>query len=215
MEPARIRELLAPFVGSLLLRDDQIAQVSVYLGLLLAWNAKMNLTAVRDPEQVVGRHFGESLFAACEISTLLPSAACLTDVGSGAGFPGLPIKIALPDLRLTLIESQQKKAVFLREVVRTLRLADCEVRNQRAATVDRGADVVTIRAVESFNTVLPIAAKLVGEGGMLVLLIGARQVEVVMSGLAQFSWSEPKPIPLSDNRVILSGQPPPPSLGSK
>ncbi len=82
-----------------------IPKLSLYLDLLLKWNARTNLTAIRDPEEIVRRHFGESLFTAAH----LPAAQTLLDFGSGAGFPGLPIALFLPQLRVTLAESQNKK----------------------------------------------------------------------------------------------------------
>src|ERR1039458_6806634 len=126
METARIAELLAPFAGGETLAPRLLEALQRYLDLLLRWNARVNLTAVRDPEKIVTRHFGESLFAA---RILLPgregaAASTLADVGSGAGFPGVPMKLFAPQLELTLIEAHSKKAVFLREVVRSLGL-DC------------------------------------------------------------------------------------------
>ena len=90
-------------------------QLSDYLDLLLKWNTRTNLTAIRDPEEIVRRHFGESLFTA----TRLPACHSLLDLGSGAGFPGIPIQLALPEICVTLAESQNKKASFLREVCGT------------------------------------------------------------------------------------------------
>ena len=133
VDPARIAALLAPFLqappgGPATLDPAQLAQVSAYLDLLLRWNARINLTAVVHPEQVVTRHFGESFFAARQ---LLPApratTARLLDLGSGAGFPGLPLKIFAPAAPLTLIESNHKKAAFLKEVVRALTLSDVNV----------------------------------------------------------------------------------------
>src|SRR6202021_2800782 len=95
-----------------------IPQLSLSPDLLLKWNSRTNLTAIRDPEEIVRRHFGESLFT----GTQLPEATTLLDFGSGAGFPGLPIQLLLPNLQVTLAESQNKKATFLREVIRTLGL---------------------------------------------------------------------------------------------
>src|ERR1022692_1287749 len=120
MDAARIAELLGPFLGGEPLSPDLAAQLQAYLELLLRWNARINLTAVRDPEQIVTRHFGESLFAARVLrdTGALAAGATLADVGSGAGFPGIPIQLFAPDVRVTLIESQNKKATFLREVVR-------------------------------------------------------------------------------------------------
>src|ERR1700716_2998312 len=102
-----------------------IPQLVTYLDLLLKWNARTNLTAIRDPEEIVRRHFGESLFAAQNLklgnpAPSAPSVITLFDLGSGAGFPGLPIALFRPEIQVTLAESQNKKAVFLREAVRTL-----------------------------------------------------------------------------------------------
>ena len=126
--PSRIAALLAPYLGGCSLSDAQLAQLATYLDLLLRWNARINLTAVRDPEQIVTRHFGESLFAARRLypagRKLEPGTWKLFDLGSGAGFPGLPIKIWAPALQATLLESNQRKATFLRELVRALQLTD-------------------------------------------------------------------------------------------
>src|SRR6202022_891918 len=94
------------------------AQLSTYLDLLLKWNARTNLTAIREPEEIVRRHFGESLFAGRQLGT----CKTLLDFGSGAGFPGVPIQLLRPEIQVTLAESQNKKATFLRELVRTLGL---------------------------------------------------------------------------------------------
>ena len=98
MEIARIAELLAPFSGGEALAPALLEQLQAYLDLLLHWNARMNLTAVRDPEAIVTRHFGESLFAARVLLRDAGAAACATlaDVGSGAGFPGVPMKLFSP-----------------------------------------------------------------------------------------------------------------------
>jgi len=205
MDPIRIRELLNPFTAHIELSERQILEVSTYLDLLLKWNAKMNLTAVREPETIIQRHFGESLFAAGLIAKNCVEAQSLADVGSGAGFPGLPIKIAVPQLSLTLVESQQKKATFLREVIRELKLPGAQVLNARAEAIEQPFDIVTLRAVESFDKVLPIASRLVGAGGTLVLLIGHGQTKTAESLLRDFQWDEPRPIPMSDQRVIFIG----------
>jgi 16S rRNA (guanine527-N7)-methyltransferase len=205
MDPIRIRELLNPFTAHLELSEPQILEVSTYLDLLLKWNAKMNLTAVREPEAIVQRHFGESLFSAGVIASNCARAESLADVGSGAGFPGLPIKIAAPQLNLTLVESQQKKATFLREVIRELKLPGAQVLNVRAEAIEQPFDIVTLRAVESFDKVLPIASRLVRTGGALVLLIGDGQTKTAESLLRNFQWDEPHPVPMSDQRVIFIG----------
>ena len=114
METARIAELLAPFSGGERLAPRLLEALQRYLDLLLRWNARVNLTAVRDPEKIVTRHFGESLFAARVLLRGRDGAAAstLVDVGSGAGFPGVPMKLFAPQLRLTLIEVAQQEGGF-------------------------------------------------------------------------------------------------------
>ena len=212
MHLTRIAELLAPFLR-VCLSDEQLAALAAYLEILHRWNARMNLTAIRDAEQVVTRHFGESLFAAQHLfpSSQMPQASCLVDVGSGAGFPGLPIKIWAPQLPVVLIESQNKKATFLREVIRALELREISVSTSRAEQFqvpmsgDRvPAATVTLRAVEKFDCILPVAARL-ATPGRLALLIGGSQTGIARD-LAEFSWAEPLPIPQSQARVLLVGE---------
>lgn len=162
----RIRQLIQPFfpAPSTLLLD----QLCTYLDLLLRWNDRLNLTAIRTPEAIVERHFGESLFLA---SHLTGTAKSLLDLGSGAGFPGLPVQLALPDWKVTLAESQQKKASFLREVVRELHLST-EVWAKRAEIFpqERRFDVVALRAVDNPAVALETARGLVAPGGTLAHL---------------------------------------------
>ena len=99
MEISHIVELLAPYLEGESLSPVQLQQITTYLDGLMKWNARMNLTAVRDPEQIVTRHFGESLFAARHLFPDAVAVSTLADVGSGAGFPGLPIAIARPGYR--------------------------------------------------------------------------------------------------------------------
>src|SRR5262245_5060358 len=124
---ATITEILRPFVE---LGREELEQTSTYLDLLLKWNAKVNLTAVRMPEEIIARQFGESFFAA---ERLAPQAdETVIDLGSGAGFPGLPLAILAPAARVTLIESHGKKAAFLNEVIFALGLKKAKVFSQRA-----------------------------------------------------------------------------------
>jgi len=211
MDHARITELLQPFCRAAL-SDLQLQQLSTYLDLLLRWNARVNLTAVRQPEEIVARHFGESLFAAIQLferdATDDDSGGKLhlIDVGSGAGFPGLPIKIWNPGIQLTLIEANHKKATFLREVARALRMADVDVFAGRAEEYPGpSGDVVTLRAVERFDEALPSAARLVSRGGRLALLIGEGQFERSRQLTPEFEWSPPIAIPLSERRVLAIG----------
>ena len=219
MSPDAIAELLVPFLGDDRLSDLQLDQLAAYLDLLLRWNARTNLTAVREPENIVARHFGESLFAARQLfsgnwqpATDNCSAA---DLGSGAGFPGLPLKIWTPAIRLTLIESQNKKATFLREVIRALQFKDAQVFAGRGEELLSGQiatrnsqithDLVTLRAVERFESALQLAARLVAPGGRLALLIGDSQADTARNQARQLQWSEPLPVPLSKARILLVG----------
>lgn len=191
--------------------ENLFLQIPIYLDLLLRWNARTNLTAIRAPEEIITRHFGESLFAAQQIFPAGNSpgsnapAATLADVGSGAGFPGLPMKLWATQLQVTLIESHQKKATFLREVIRALKLTDVEVQATRAQQITQTFDTVTLRAVEHFDQILPIAAKLVRPGGRLALLIGEDQIPAAGSLLPSFKWDNPYTIPNSQRRVLLIG----------
>jgi 16S rRNA (guanine527-N7)-methyltransferase len=206
MESTRIAELLRPFTGRVERSGDLQEQLRLYLDLLLKWNARMNLTAIRDPEQIVTRHFGESLFGARVLLGDFDRAQApitLADVGSGAGFPGVPLKLWIPQIRLTLIESQNKKATFLREVIRALKLDATEVFCGRAEDWAKTADMVTLRAVEKFERVLPAAASLVAPGGRLGLFIGEKQLTKAHEILGEpFSWRDPVVIPQSEGRVV-------------
>ncbi|HEV2468859.1 MAG TPA: 16S rRNA (guanine(527)-N(7))-methyltransferase RsmG [Candidatus Sulfotelmatobacter sp.] len=210
MQPARIAELLAPFLGGEQLTTTDLDHISMYIDILLRWNARINLTAIRDPEQIVTRHFGESLFAARHLfprssADSAPSAMKgLADIGSGAGFPGIPIKLWAPHIAVTLIESNQKKSTFLREIARALTLTDINIQNARAESLPKASfDVVTLRAVERFDQILPTAAGLVTPAGSLALLISSSQLSTARELLPTHTLSSPYPIPESTNRILL------------
>ena len=225
MNRDRILEILIPFLSapiagsaaSASLSSTQLDSISTYIDILIRWNARINLTAIRDPEDIVTRHFGESLFVArflfpanAPVGTTAVasppdrSSATVADLGSGAGFPGLPIKLWAPRISLTLIESNHKKATFLREVTRALTLTDINIQNTRAETLAGSQfQVVTLRAVERFESILPVAASLVSPSGRLALLIGQAQAAQALSLLPQFVWHEPVPIPTSASRILL------------
>jgi 16S rRNA (guanine527-N7)-methyltransferase len=207
-----VAALLSPYVEDL--TPSQLDLVSKYVDILLRWNARMNLTAIRDPEQIVVRHFGESFYLARRLAEAgaLPmatkdgAASRVVDVGSGAGFPGIPLKIARPGITLTLVEAQQRKAVFLKEVLRSLNL-DAEVKNIRAEELARtgsvSADVVTLRAVEKFESILPVSASFVGRDGQLAILIGTSQAGQAQKLLENWTFAPLFPVPGSNSRVIL------------
>jgi 16S rRNA (guanine527-N7)-methyltransferase len=208
MEAALLRDLLAPFIPASELDTSLLAAVDAHLSLLIRWNQRMNLTAVRSPEEMVTRHFGESLFAARHLCSRQAQHS-LFDVGSGAGFPGLPIKYWAPQLRLTLIESHGKKATFLREVGRALNLVEFSVLNTRAESLpltNQRATLVTMRAVENFDQALTAAASLVAPSGRLAILIGEAQSERALS-LLPAGTTTTISLPSSHQRILLTWQP--------
>ncbi len=153
-----------------------LAALSLYLDLLLRWNKRTNLTSIRDPGQIVGRHFGESLFAARILASRLKDGSTVLDIGSGAGFPGLPLQLALPHLKVTLAESQGKKSAFLREAARVTG-ANAEVWPARAQDLqaERRFDAVTMRAVDRPEQALAEAGRRLVPGGYLLQLCGPSQ----------------------------------------
>ena len=243
MDTARIAALLRPFLGQSL-PESQLDQISIYIDLLLRWNARINLTAIRHPEEIVTRHFGESFFLARHLFPEVPTDSASTpapegapsklrlggdvssstgywvpgtdncaprvlDIGSGAGFPALPLKLWAPQIHLTLVESNHKKAAFLREVARELTLTNVNVLTDRAETLAARHDfpkveVVTLRAVENFEKILPQATTFLAPNGLLALLIGSAQVPRLTT-LTTLKWHPPVPIPQSHTRVLSIG----------
>ena len=188
-----IAELLQPYLA---VPSDLLPRLVKYLDLLLRWNARTNLTAIREPEEIVRRHFGESLFAA---SHLGPEVPALLDLGSGAGFPGIPIALLRPGIAVTLAESQNKKATFLREVARALSLNNVEVWAGRTEAMpsERRFDTVALRAVDRMEAALTEAERR-AERQLLVLTSG-----LAMPELPAFPDQSRFPVPESEGRVLL------------
>jgi 16S rRNA (guanine527-N7)-methyltransferase len=148
------------------LEPDLSAKFELYLALILRWNAKMNLTAIRDSYDILNRHFVESIACA---QALPAGIKTLLDFGSGAGFPGIPIALCRPEIAVTLAESQGKKAAFLREAVRGLTL-NTRVFAGRAENLGEQFDCVALRAVDRMAQAVGAASGLVRDGGWLVIL---------------------------------------------
>src|SRR5690242_16161556 len=182
----------------------RLAAISKYIDLLLKWNARINLTAIRAPEEIVERHFGESLFAARHILAQRPIKTAI-DLGSGAGFPGVPFALLAPAVEVTLIESNQKKSTFLKELIYLLGLRNVKVFSGRAESYSQTADLVTLRAVEKFEAVLPLALNLVAPGARLALLIGTSQIDLTNGLRPKVQWQEPLGVPGGHSRVLLVG----------
>ena len=188
----------------LTLNEQQVQQIQQYTRLLLAWNEKVNLTAIRDPLEILYRHFCESMFGA----RLLPVENCrLADVGSGGGFPGLPLKILRPDLQLFLIESNLKKATFLAEVTRDLHLTDVRVNVGRFEELGEEVaplDIVCSRALGGFAELLGWAGSPQVGAQKALLWLGGRDVDEVRA-VPGWEWLDPTPLPKSLQRYLLLG----------
>ncbi len=203
----RLRDLLQPF--GLDLTPTQTRQTLDYLDLLLRWNAKINLTAIRDAEEAVTRHFGESLF----ISRHLQLTGSLLDIGSGAGFPGLALKIVFPELLVTLLEPVTKKRAFLKEAARIAEFTGVDVRGERveeisAAILSPQFDFATMRAVGNLPNLVPLAATCLKPGGKLLLWLSREQASSLASINSGLTWTEPLAIPLSRTTEIWCGEKP-------
>jgi 16S rRNA (guanine527-N7)-methyltransferase len=179
-------------------------QIRVYIDLLLRWNQKTSLTAVTQPEEIVRFHFGESLLA---VPSVPIRHGRLADVGSGAGFPAVPIRMVFSNLSVILIESNQKKATFLAEVLRELQLKNVEVRRSRmedASFQDGAVDYVSARAVRIDDGFLNWSCQSLNSSGSLVLWLGEGDAANV-SGKPGWKWMDLIRIPGSERRVILRG----------
>lgn len=203
-DAVQIREHLAPF--SISPTEKQIAQIQEYVRILLAWNRSINLTAVTDPIEIVERHFGESMYA----SNLLPVENCrLADVGSGAGFPGIALKIAFPSIQLQLIEANKRKCAFLSEVVRSIGLTDVEILPERFEDIRTNriaANIITARAVGDFKELIRWSNRSLAVGGHLVLWVGAEDSTRIARSRG-WIWQVPQRVPCSKSRFILIGHP--------
>jgi 16S rRNA (guanine527-N7)-methyltransferase len=198
----RIRDLLRPF--AVRLDAPQAAQVQTYLDLLLRWNQKINLTSIRDPEQVITRHFGEALF----LQNREQLTGNLLDIGSGAGFPGLALKIIFPSLPTTLLEPIAKKRAFLKEVIRSCGIDAIEVRSERLEEIVwQGAkfSVATARAVGPIERLVKQSGSILLEGGKLYLWTTHAQLQKLGAALGAIAWTQHLTIPLSREREILIG----------
>lgn len=202
MTAARI-EAAVERAGLQPLTPNAARHFEAYLELLLKWNARLNLTAIREPENILERHFLECIFAAQQ----LPSAIkTLLDFGSGGGFPGIPFAICRPEIHVTLGESQAKKAAFLREVVRTLNLANVNVFNGRVEALTRKFDAVTLRAVDKMPEACRAAEPKIAHEGHFILFVTEDSAPSLVAEFNQITWAAPRTIPGSDQRILLLGR---------
>ncbi len=182
-----------------------VESIREYIDLLLCWNRKISLTSVVDRTEILRRHFGESMFGAIAVPM---TQGRLVDVGSGAGFPGLAVKMISPDLEVTLVEANLKKAAFLGEVVRALRLTDVKILTKRAADLradESGADFVTCRAVRPDKKLLVWMHNALRAGGKCILWLGDADA-IAIRERRGWNWKQPIEVPLSLKRVLQVGE---------
>jgi 16S rRNA (guanine527-N7)-methyltransferase len=172
------------------LREEQVAALEAHYDLLCRWNKVLNLTRIERLDEAVDRHYGESLFVAQH----LPAGELrICDIGSGAGFPGFPVAVARPECTVTLIESHQRKAVFLREASRGL--PNVRVLARRAEDVDGGFDWAISRAVSAAD----LAEVLARLAARAALLVG----EDVIDPELGLEWQDPVQLPSGKHRFLL------------
>jgi 16S rRNA (guanine527-N7)-methyltransferase len=172
-EPAAMsEELLLKWMPQL--SPIQLQQFTEYYKLLLEWNAKVNLTRITEPEEVAQKHFADSIVA----SELIPSGARVVDVGTGAGFPGVPLKIVRPDIELVLVDSLGKRIRFLEELTCALGI-EAEAVHARAedaarqANLREGFDIALSRAVAPMNVLMELTTPFVKPGGASLMYKGS------------------------------------------
>ncbi len=198
--PTTIRRILQEF--SVAVNDEQVQQIQGYMNLLDRWNAKINLTTIRDPKEILRRHFAESMLGA---DFLRPeTSGRLADIGSGAGFPGLALAIIRPKWACTLVEASQKKAAFLLEVIRYIGLTLVQVHASRFEDVRAKQDVVCSRAVGDCKKLLAWARSPEVDAERCLLWLGGEDLKGVQA-LCEWQWLEPRAIPGSRNRFIAHG----------
>jgi 16S rRNA (guanine527-N7)-methyltransferase len=200
MSSGSFLEILARELSGLVeLTAVQIAQLEGHYTLMMRWNQRMNLTSIRTLEEAVTRHYCESLFVGAKLGGLsLPVGTSLVDVGSGAGFPGIPIAILRPDFKVSLVESHQRKAVFLREATR--HLPSVRVLGVRVETITESFDLLLSRAVE-VNDLLPLVPRIARR---VALMLGQSDVDELVN-LSDWTWQPAVKLPWGDRRYLLMG----------
>ncbi len=204
LDETKVLRSLEPF--GLSLTSKQLNQVLIYLETLLRWNRRINLTAIRTAEGCLSRHFGESLYLARWIKL----NGRLLDIGSGAGFPGLALKIAFPNLSVTLLEPTSKKRAFLKEVARLCGMESVEVRPERLEDFVREPaeglfEAATMRAVGPLERLVGHAAECLERGGRLFLWVSRDQAIDLADAHRFMDWTESIAMPPGRNQEILVG----------
>jgi 16S rRNA (guanine527-N7)-methyltransferase len=202
LSDSQIQTALSPYGASP--NPSQCDAIRTYIDLLLRWNSRISLTTVIDPDEILRFHIGESIAA---ISAAPIEKGRLADVGSGAGFPGVPLALFLPNLHVTLIESNARKATFLSEVQRQLNLNRVRVFRGRAEDLlaqDAKFDDVTARAVGKYDELLGWSSKVLNPGGKAILWLGDKDASEI-SAHPGWNWRVPQKIIGSQKRFLLVG----------
>jgi 16S rRNA (guanine527-N7)-methyltransferase len=197
---------LSPFTASVHVSNVEMEKIREYVELLATWNRAMSLTAIDDKIEIVARHFGESIYAASAVPI---RSGRLADVGTGAGFPGLPLKIVSEGLSVVLLEPNLKKCAFLNEVKLKLGLNDVEVARSRYEDYRSGGllvDFVCARALGDYRRLLRWARTMLAPSGHVVLWLGEED-SIIIGRTIGWSWDLPIRIPESNKRVIQVGRP--------
>jgi 16S rRNA (guanine527-N7)-methyltransferase len=185
----------------------QCDKIRRYIALLLKWNRSISLTTVTNEAEILKFHFGESAYVLGSVEGIKNGR--LADVGAGAGFPGLAIRIFAPDLKLVLIESNAKKCAFLAETVRELDLDDVRVVRSRFEDSHEFSnlfDTIVARALGAYDDLLTWARGSLAPSGRIALWLGADDAREI-ARIGGWKWSVPAPIPGSQRRLILTGSP--------
>jgi 16S rRNA (guanine527-N7)-methyltransferase len=184
MDAATFRQLAAE--RGIVLSEEQLAQFEKYYELLVEWNEKMNLTGITEKPQVYEKHFYDSITPAFYYD--FSGVKSMIDVGSGAGFPGIPLKICFPSLKLTILDSLNKRLVFLQEVAKQLNLRDITFVHSRAEDAGKDKklreqfDLATARAVARMNVLSELCIPFVKLGGAFLVMKGANVEEELNEG---------------------------------
>lgn len=205
LSDSHIREILAPYATHE--PDEELCSgIRIYIATLLQWNAKIALTAITDVETILRIHFGESFFAANAASVTNGRAA---DIGTGAGFPGLPMRMLHPSIRLSLVEPIAKKTAFLSEVARKTGISDVSVHRCRMEDLPDNIsafDFITARALGEYDKLLDWSKRRLSRHGKCVLLVGEKET-MALEGQRGWNWDRPQRIPQTEARFVLAGCP--------
>lgn len=181
------------------LSEHQFDQLTKHYAMLVHWNRRINLTRIIEPEKAARLHYAESLFGA----RFIGGPASLLDVGSGAGFPAVPLAVARPDVQVTALEANQKKSLFLKEIKHELRLNNFEVVTTRLEAFDWSSyALLTSRALDRAETTLPAVVDHLAGRQRLMLYCAPELLTAIEQSVSSTFSVKTHPIPQSESRLI-------------